>query len=235
MLRRSRSSRTQLIDGLPWAAAFALGAIVAPDRPARGDGDRPPPRRPAADRHRARGRERCSTTARRSSPTRSRSARSAGAFSLARRRAGSSCSDGGGRHRDRPRRRLGDRRDPPAARRPADRDHDLAAVAATRPTCRPSGSACSGVLAAVTVGIYVGWRAPEISSAPPAAARATRMWEILQFLLNALLFVLIGLQLPTILDGARRAAAGDADRLGGGGQRRGDRHAADLVAHDRCS
>ncbi|MGH2969469.1 MAG: Na+/H+ antiporter, partial [Solirubrobacteraceae bacterium] len=59
---------------------------------------------------------------------------------------------------------------------------------------------CSGVLAAVTVGIYVGWRAPEISTASMRLAGYS-MWEILVFLLNALLFVLIGLQLPRILDG----------------------------------
>ncbi len=59
---------------------------------------------------------------------------------------------------------------------------------------------CSGVLAAVTVGIYVGWRAPEISNARQRIA-GYGMWQILQFLLNALLFVLIGLQLPLILEG----------------------------------
>jgi Na+/H+ antiporter len=58
----------------------------------------------------------------------------------------------------------------------------------------------SGVLAAVTVGIVLGWRAPQIST---ASMRLTgyALWEILVFLLNALLFVLIGLQLPLILDG----------------------------------
>jgi monovalent cation/hydrogen antiporter len=58
----------------------------------------------------------------------------------------------------------------------------------------------SGVLAAVTVGIVLGWRAPRIST---ASMRLTgyAVWEILVFLLNALLFVLIGLQLPLILDG----------------------------------
>jgi len=59
---------------------------------------------------------------------------------------------------------------------------------------------CSGVLAAVTVGIYIGWRAPEISNARQRIA-GYGMWQILQFLLNALLFVLIGLQLPLILEG----------------------------------
>ena len=57
----------------------------------------------------------------------------------------------------------------------------------------------SGVLAAVTTGIVVGWKAPRISSAG-MRLRGTAVWETLIFLLNALLFVLIGLQLPLILD-----------------------------------
>jgi monovalent cation/hydrogen antiporter len=58
----------------------------------------------------------------------------------------------------------------------------------------------SGVLAVVTVGVVVGWRAPRISSAR-MRLQGYAMWETLTFLLNALLFVLVGLQLPFILDG----------------------------------
>jgi Na+/H+ antiporter len=57
----------------------------------------------------------------------------------------------------------------------------------------------SGVLAAVTAGIVLGWKAPEISTAS-MRLQGYAVWEILVFLLNALLFVLIGLQLPMILD-----------------------------------
>jgi monovalent cation/hydrogen antiporter len=66
----------------------------------------------------------------------------------------------------------------------------------------------SGVLAAVTVGIYVGWRAPEISS---ARMRLTgyALWEVLVFLANAILFILIGLQLPRILDGLSGQPTGE--------------------------
>jgi monovalent cation/hydrogen antiporter len=58
----------------------------------------------------------------------------------------------------------------------------------------------SGVLAAVTCGIYVGWRAPELASA------STRLlgfsfWEVLVYLVNAVLFILVGLQLQPILTG----------------------------------
>ena len=66
----------------------------------------------------------------------------------------------------------------------------------------------SGVLAAVTIGIYVGWRAPEISSARQRVAGYS-MWTILTFLLNALLFVLIGLQLPLILEGLEDEPIGE--------------------------
>jgi CPA1 family monovalent cation:H+ antiporter len=58
----------------------------------------------------------------------------------------------------------------------------------------------SGVLAAVTTGIVLGWKAPEISTAS-MRLQGYAVWEILVFLLNALLFVLIGLQLPTIIEG----------------------------------
>ncbi len=57
----------------------------------------------------------------------------------------------------------------------------------------------SGVLAAVTTGIYLGWMAPQISTAQ-MRIQGFAVWELIVFLLNALLFVLIGLQLPTILD-----------------------------------
>jgi CPA1 family monovalent cation:H+ antiporter len=57
----------------------------------------------------------------------------------------------------------------------------------------------SGVLAAVTTGIYLGWHAPQISTAQ-MRIQGFAVWELIVFLLNAVLFVLIGLQLPGILD-----------------------------------
>jgi Na+/H+ antiporter len=56
----------------------------------------------------------------------------------------------------------------------------------------------SGVLAAVTTGIYLGWRAPELTS-PQTRLQAFAVWEILVFLLNATLFILIGMQLSMIV------------------------------------
>ena len=57
----------------------------------------------------------------------------------------------------------------------------------------------SGVLAAVTTGLYMGWLAPQIST-PQMRIQGFAVWELIVFLLNAVLFVLIGLQLPSILD-----------------------------------
>jgi monovalent cation/hydrogen antiporter len=57
----------------------------------------------------------------------------------------------------------------------------------------------SGILAAVTVGIYMGWHTPELTSAQ-TRLQGIAVWEIVFFVLNALLFALIGLQLPGILD-----------------------------------
>jgi Na+/H+ antiporter len=58
----------------------------------------------------------------------------------------------------------------------------------------------SGVLAVVTAGVYLGFRAPEISSLE-SRMQGDTLWSILTFLLNATLFILIGLQLPVIVDG----------------------------------
>jgi CPA1 family monovalent cation:H+ antiporter len=57
----------------------------------------------------------------------------------------------------------------------------------------------SGVLAAVTAGVYLGWRAPVISSAN-VRMQSTAVWELVVFLFNAVLFILVGLQLPTVID-----------------------------------
>jgi monovalent cation/hydrogen antiporter len=57
----------------------------------------------------------------------------------------------------------------------------------------------SGVLAAVTVGIYMGRLTSKLTT-PTTRIQGIAVWEILTFVLNSALFVLIGLQLPTVLD-----------------------------------
>jgi len=66
----------------------------------------------------------------------------------------------------------------------------------------------SGVLAAVACGVYVGFRAPEIAS-PESRMQSDPLWSTLTFLLNAALFILIGLQLPAIVDGLNGRPAGE--------------------------
>ena len=63
-----------------------------------------------------------------------------------------------------------------------------------------AGIPASGVLAAVTAGLYLGWHAPRLTS-PNNRLQAFAVWDVLTFMLNSLLFILVGLQLPSILEG----------------------------------
>jgi monovalent cation/hydrogen antiporter len=66
----------------------------------------------------------------------------------------------------------------------------------------------SGVLAAVTVGVYSGWRASDVLL-PETRVKVDAFWSALAFLLDSVLFVLVGLQLPRILDALAPRALGD--------------------------
>ena len=66
----------------------------------------------------------------------------------------------------------------------------------------------SGVIAAVTVGIYMGWHTPELTT-PLMRLQGVSVWEILTFLLNAVLFLLVGLQMPGILEDLSGESAGE--------------------------
>jgi CPA1 family monovalent cation:H+ antiporter len=57
----------------------------------------------------------------------------------------------------------------------------------------------SGVLAAVVVGIYMGWYTPELTTAD-TRLQGQAVWEIASFVMNAVLFGLVGFQLPRVLD-----------------------------------
>ncbi len=57
----------------------------------------------------------------------------------------------------------------------------------------------SAVLAAVTAGVYLGWHTPELTTAQ-VRLQGRAVWEIVTYLLNALLFVLVGLQLPVVVE-----------------------------------
>jgi CPA1 family monovalent cation:H+ antiporter len=66
----------------------------------------------------------------------------------------------------------------------------------------------SAVLAAVTTGLYLGWRSPELVT-PSTRIQVTGFWELLTFALNAALFVLVGLQLPVIIEGLSGFSTGE--------------------------
>jgi monovalent cation/hydrogen antiporter len=65
----------------------------------------------------------------------------------------------------------------------------------------------SAVLAAVSAGIYLGWYTPELTTSQ-VRLQGLAVWEIVQYMLNALLFVLVGLQLPVVLDALEETPAG---------------------------
>jgi Na+/H+ antiporter len=60
------------------------------------------------------------------------------------------------------------------------------------------GIGASGVLAAVSAGLYSGWRSHEVFDAD-TRLNAQAFWRVLIFALNAILFVLVGLQFPEVL------------------------------------
>jgi Na+/H+ antiporter len=66
----------------------------------------------------------------------------------------------------------------------------------------------SGVIAAVTTGLYMAWYTPQLTTAV-MRLQGVAVWEILTFLLNAVLFLLVGLQLPGILDALSGRATGE--------------------------
>jgi Na+/H+ antiporter len=66
----------------------------------------------------------------------------------------------------------------------------------------------SGVLAAVAVGVYSGWRSTEVLM-PETRVKVQAFWTALAFLLDSMLFVLVGLQLPVVLDALQPRSLGD--------------------------
>jgi Na+/H+ antiporter len=60
----------------------------------------------------------------------------------------------------------------------------------------------SGVLAAVSAGLLVGNRAGEVMQ-PGTRLRGVAVWEFINYLLNGLIFILIGLQFPEIMSGLK--------------------------------
>ena len=66
----------------------------------------------------------------------------------------------------------------------------------------------SGVLAAVTVGIYMG-RLTSTLTSPTTRIQGNAVWEIVTFVVNSALFMLVGLQLPTVVEGIGGTSTGE--------------------------
>ncbi len=60
----------------------------------------------------------------------------------------------------------------------------------------------SGVLAVVAAGLYLGWRSPRIFSAR-FRLEGSAFWRMVVYLLNGVIFIFIGLQLPRAVGGMR--------------------------------
>ncbi len=58
----------------------------------------------------------------------------------------------------------------------------------------------SGVLAVVAAGLYLGWRLPEITSTG-TRLQGGPFWNMIEFMMNGFVFLLIGLELPIVIRG----------------------------------
>jgi len=59
----------------------------------------------------------------------------------------------------------------------------------------------SGILAVVSYGLYRGWRDPRIFPDATTRLQNISFWQVLVFLLESMLFILVGQQLPAIIEG----------------------------------
>jgi monovalent cation/hydrogen antiporter len=75
------------------------------------------------------------------------------------------------------------------------------------------GVHASGVLAAVVCGLYLGRKSSEMMSID-ARLDSTAVWKTLEFGLNGLVFILMGLQLRLVLGGIHEVSAGQMVRYG---------------------
>src|SRR4051794_12632691 len=193
-----------LIDGLPWAAAFVLGAVVAPTDPVAATATFSRMHVPERVGLLVEGEAMINDASALVAFRVALGAAMAGSFSVAHAGldfvvstvAGVAIGLGAGWVEVRVLRRLDDR--------PLAILLSLLFPYASYVTAEVAG--VSGVLAAVACGLYLGWFSHESFSADTRLSAAA-FWEVLVFGLNALLFLLLGLQFPAIVDEAR---AGDS-------------------------
>ena len=67
----------------------------------------------------------------------------------------------------------------------------------------------SGVLAAVTAGVWHGWRGPRVIGSETRTLVGSGTWNTMIFTVNGLVFLLIGLQLPAVLGGIAGRSPGE--------------------------
>jgi Na+/H+ antiporter len=72
----------------------------------------------------------------------------------------------------------------------------------------------SGVMAVVSGGLFMSYRAHEMFRTGSTRLNMLGVWNTLIFLLNAMVFILIGLELPEIVDGLGTYSKGEAIRYG---------------------
>ena len=77
----------------------------------------------------------------------------------------------------------------------------------SRRICRPRELGVSGVLATVAAGLFVGLRASRVMRSDTRLL-GTSTWKMVIFVVNGLAFLLIGLQLPTVISDIEGYAAG---------------------------
>src|SRR5881397_3777199 len=70
----------------------------------------------------------------------------------------------------------------------------------------------SGILAVVIAGIYYGWRAPRVLSGR-MRLQAIPVWQMVTFILNGVLFMLVGLQLPLVIQSLGPGSATEVAKL----------------------
>ena len=187
----------EFVPGLPWAAAFVLGAVVSPTDPIAA----------TAIMHRLGVPRRIVSIVEGESLVNDGTALVAYRFAVVAAVSGTFSLWEAGisfvlnvarRRRRRARRRLDRPPGAPPARLPARRGDDLPAHGLFRLHPGRADRRLGGDRGG-DGGIYLGWYTPELTT-PEVRLMGESAWEIVTFTLNALLFTLIGLQLPGILD-----------------------------------
>lgn len=72
----------------------------------------------------------------------------------------------------------------------------------------------SGVMAVVSGGLFISYRSHEIFSTGATRMNMLGVWKTLIFVMNTLVFILIGLQLPEIVEGLGNYSLGEAIKYG---------------------